>query len=194
MGASRSPQPSSGSLDPRAGTARILRGPARLLPWLGAVALLASACGSESTTPPTPEVTTAEAYTAIVDWELEQHPPTVDENGDVRLPVIYLTASTGGTIDINVQADVVAATADDAVVRFSDESVEAIDDGLEDSPVRDEGVMFVLDEPPEGVASVATSALRYRSEADQATLRFEIVASDEGAKVISAATQAEPDG
>lgn len=160
---------------------------------IGAAAALLGACGSEDASPPTPEVTPAEAYTAIVRWEADQREPVVDDDGDVQLPVIYLTGANGAEIDIGVQADVVSATADDVVVRFSDESNDAIDDGVEGSPVKDDGVMFVLDELPEGDAAVVTSVQRYRSIDDQATLHLEIVASDEGAKVISATEQDEPD-
>ncbi len=136
----------------------------------------------------------AEAYVAIVRWEAEQREPIVDENGDVELPVIYLTGANGGTIDVGVQAEVVGATADDVVVRFSDETKDAIDEGLEGSPVKDDGVMFVLHDLPDGDATVLTSVQRYRTLDDQATLHLEIVASDEGAKVISATAQSEPDG
>lgn len=156
---------------------------------------LLAGCSSDDGDSNTPVVSPAEAYTAIVRWEAEQRAPVVDEDGNVELPVVYLTAAVGGTIDIAVQADVVGATADDdLVVRFSDEADEAIDDGVEGSPVRDDGTMFVLEELPEGDANLIASVRRYRSIDEQATLHLEIVASDEGAKVISATEQEEPNG
>ena len=68
----------------------------------------------------------------------------MNDNGEERLPVIYVVAADGETIDVGVQADVAAATVDIADVRFADESADAFDDGVDDEPVIADGVMLLI--------------------------------------------------
>ena len=152
------------------------------------VATVATGCGSSDGST-TPTVTPSEGYTAIVEWEVARHDPLLDENGNVILPVIYLVAESGGTIDIGIQADVVEATSDIAVVRFSDESSDSLDEGLEGTPVKDDGVMLILAPLPASEASITTNVGVYRTADDQTSMQLDIVATDEGAKVVAAAEQ-----
>lgn len=156
---------------------------------LGALTVAATGCDSNGDVPPPPEVTPAEAYVAVIHWELEQHVPVIDEDGNDQPLVIYLAAQAGATVDIGVQAEVVEATADDATIRFSDESSQAIDEGLDHRPVKDDGVMFIVGDLTLGAATIETVVRRYQSIDDDATYDVKIVASIEGAKVITATNQ-----
>ena len=151
--------------------------------------VVASGCGSSGNEPPKAEVSAAEAYTAVVRWEVSERPAVVDADGEVELPLIYLSAESGETIDIGVQADVVEATVDEVVVRFSDDSVDSLDQGLDGIPVKDDGVMLILGDFSKGEATIRPSMRRYRSIDEDMMFRMEIVASDDGAKVITATQQ-----
>lgn len=153
---------------------------------LAVIATLPTACGSDDAAP-TPDVTPAEAFTAIVRWEVAQHVSEPDENGDVDLPVIYLRAESGGTVDIGVQADVVEATADDdVVVRFSDESDDSLNEDLDGVPVKDDGVLFIVGDIPTGETTLEADVRRYQSVEVDTTLQMRITSSDDGAEVTEA--------
>ena len=126
------------------------------------------------------------AYIAIVQWELGQAEPVVDEAGNVKPPVIYLASVLGGTIDVGVQAEVVATIDESAVIRFADDPRDARDKGLEGEPVKDEGVMIVLEEfePDQSVVEVQIS--RYKSASDEGLWLLEVTATDTGTAVTSA--------
>lgn len=135
--------------------------------------------------PALPTVTPESAYVAIVQWEVDRSEPVVDEEGNIELPVIYLASTLGGTVDVGVQAEVVATVDEAAVIRFADDQRDARDEGLEGEPVKDEGVMIVLDEfdPEQSVVDARVS--RYRSIDDVATWRLEVTATEAGADVTS---------
>lgn len=157
----------------------------------GALALVG--CTSE----PTPEratVTPESAYIAIVEWEVQQTEPVLDEEGNVEAPVIYLASVLGGTVDAGVQAGVVATIDDAAVIRFADDPRDARDDGLEGEPVKDEGVMLVLNEFTPDQSVVDAQVARYLSADDVATWRLEVTARDDGATVTAAVLVEPADG
>lgn len=159
--------------------------------WRGVVGLVVAAtalstCASEAS--PRTEVSPAEAYTAIVRWEVgvvDDEPDDPDE----ELQVIYLTSSSGSTIDVRTQAEVVDAMSAIAVVRFADRSEDTLDLGVESMPVKDDGVMFVADEIPEGSAAFDLTVQRYRDVDDDVTYRMQLAASDVGARVVDATEQ-----
>lgn len=126
------------------------------------------------------------AYTAIVRWQIEQADVVVDEDGNVEAPVIYLAASSGGTVDVGVQASVVAAIDDAAVIRFADDSRDARDEGLDGVPVKDDGVIIVVDEFELGQSTVDARISRYRSIDDDTAWILKVVATEDGADVIKA--------
>lgn len=138
---------------------------------------------------PEPEratVTPTGAYSAIVRWELERNEPVIDDDGDVEAPVIYLAAGSGGTVDVRVQADVVSDIDDAAVIRFVDDAREARDDTLDGEPVKDDGVMIMLDEFEADRASIEARIVRYRSIDDDDAWLLELSATNDGAVVESA--------
>jgi len=153
-----------------------------------AIALLvASSCSGESdTTPKADEVVPADAFIAVVGWEAKQTDAILDENGDPELPIVYVAPADGGTIDVGIQAAVVEATVDIAIVRFADEASEALDTGETGEPVKDDGVLLIVGDMPDPSNTIQLGVIRYHSLDDDASLSFEIVASTEGATVKSA--------
>ena len=81
--------------------------------------LMVAGCGGDDDVPST-AVSSAEAITAIVAWQAEEQEPVIGEDGEPQLPVIFVVAGDGTTIDVGVQADVAEATNDWATVRFAD--------------------------------------------------------------------------
>jgi len=152
------------------------------------IAILAAAgCSDASdTTPKAHEVVPADAFIAVVGWEAEQTDATLDENGDPELPVIYVAPADGGTIDVAVQAAVVEATVDIAIVRFADDVSEALDTDETEEPVKDDGILLIVGDMPEPSNTIQLGVIRYRSLDDDTMLTIEITASTEGATVRSA--------
>jgi hypothetical protein len=130
------------------------------------------------------------AYVAIVRWEIDRTEPVVDEDGDVEVPVIYLASGAGATVDVGVQANVVATIDDSATIRFVDQAADALDEGVEGQPVKDDGVLVVVDEFDGEQSKVDARISWYRSTDDHSTWILELTATDDGADV-TAAVEAE---
>jgi hypothetical protein len=141
------------------------------------VALL-GACDDGDDPPAADEVDHAAAFTALVEWQAAEQEPVVDDAGEEQLPVIYIVAAEGGTIDVGVQADVAAATVDLATVRFADDATEAFDDGVEGQPVIDDGSMLLVGPLPEPAPVVVVDLLRYLAAETSEALLVEISAAD----------------
>jgi hypothetical protein len=141
---------------------------------LGAVAVACS--GSE---PPTGDVQPASALTAIVEWQAAESPPIVDANGTTHLPVIYVVPASGDTIDVGVQAQVAASTADVASVRFADDSRDVFDAGIEGQPVIDDGVMLLVGSMPPPAPSIDVGLIRYTSVDTSEPIQLQITADDD---------------
>lgn len=141
------------------------------------------------TSDPEPErstVTPANAYTAIVRWEIERSDAVVDAGGNTEAPVIFLAAGSGRTVDVGVQASVVSEIDDDAVIRFADDAREARDETLDNEPVKDDGVMLLIDEFEPDQVSVEARIVRYQSIDDDRAWILELAATGDGAEVVSA--------
>ena len=126
------------------------------------------------------------AFIAVVQWELEETEPIVDEDGDVEAPVIYLAAGSGETVDVGVQANVVATIDESAVIRFADQAVDAVDVGVDGEPVKDDGVLLVVDAFESGQPEVDARISRYRSIDDDTNWILRLTATDEGVDVSDA--------
>src|SRR6478609_4439574 len=137
----------------------------RALRMLAVVGLVVSAAACTSDGPEPPSVGTADAFTAIVDWQIAKAgPPTTDQ----PLPVIYVTGADGSSIDASVQAKVAANTVDVAKVRFTDVVDDAIDVGTEGEPVKDDGVLLIVDEfDGKGVTSLPIGVTVYHDASDE---------------------------
>ena len=151
-----------------------------------AVAVLALVGCTSDAEPERATVTPSNAYTAIVRWEIEMSEPVIDADGNVEAPVVYLAASSGGTVDVHVQADVVSNIDDAAVIRFVDDARDARDEKLDDEPVKDDGVMILIDEFEPDQTNVDARIVRYQSIDDDNAWILELTTTDEGAAVASA--------
>lgn len=146
--------------------------------------LVLAGCSSDPA-PVRATVEPAGAYAAIVRWEVDRLEPVIDDDGNVEAPVIYLASGSRGTIDVQLQADVVTEIGEDAVIRFADDARDALDESLDDEPVKDDGVLIVLDDfqPDQSTAEVRID--RYRTIDDDTEWLLEITAVDDGATVNS---------
>lgn len=131
-------------------------------------------------------VTTTKAYTAIVRWEIERSESVLDADGNIEAPVIYLAAGSGGTIDVRVQADVVSNIDDAAVIRFADDARDAREEKLDNEPVKDNGVMILIDEFEPDQAKVEARIVRYQSIDDNNAWILHLTATSDSAAVSSA--------
>jgi hypothetical protein len=147
--------------------------------WSGAavVAVLSigAACGG-SDEPAAGDVGHAAALTALVEWQAGEQEPVLDDAGEPQLPVIYVAAAEGETIDVGVQAEVASATVEVANVRFADEATEAFDEDIEGQPVIDGGAMLLVGPMPEPAPSVVVDLLRYLSAGESEAFVVEIAA------------------
>ena len=145
---------------------------------LVAAALMAAfavaACDSDDAAAPTDVVGAADAITAVVAWQADEQQPVLDDNGEELLPVIFIVADISSAIDVGVQADVAAATADWATVRFADDVADTFTPDLEGEPVRDDGVMLLVGPMPDPAQSVEVALVRYRSVHDAESFTLEI--------------------
>ncbi len=143
----------------------------------GAVALLAalaiSSCDSDDPTA-NDVVGPADAITATIAWQASEQEPVLDDNGEAQLPVIFVVAGDGATIDVGVQADVAAATVDWATVRFADDVTETFDPDVDGEPVRDDGAMLLLGPMPEPAPSIELDVVRYYAIDDGEPFTLEI--------------------
>jgi hypothetical protein len=138
---------------------------------LGVVAL--ASCNDDETA--SDVVGPADAITAIVAWQVDQEEPVIADDGEVQLPVIYVVADAGTTIDVGVQADVAESTVDWATVRFADDIADTFDPDLEGEPVHDEGVMLLVGSIPEPARSIELPLVRYTAVDDGEPFIVEIV-------------------
>jgi hypothetical protein len=119
-------------------------------------------------------VDVADAITAVVAWQADEQEPVLDDDGEPRLPVIFLAPGDGVTIDVGVQAEVAAATVDWATVRFADDITDAFDPDIEGEPVREDGSMLLLGPIPEPARSIELDVIRYTSIDDAEPFTLEI--------------------
>ncbi|MGB0112280.1 MAG: hypothetical protein WBP59_03585 [Ilumatobacteraceae bacterium] len=139
------------------------------------VALGVAACDSESD--PSGVVQPADAVTAIVMWQAAEQTPTVDDNGEPKLPVIYVVAGDGTTVDVGIQAAVAESTVDDAVVRFADDVSEGFDADADGSPVHDDGVMLAIGAMPDPARTVTVDIARFDAQDEHEQLTLEVSAA-----------------
>lgn len=151
-----------------------------------AVAVLGIVGCASDTEPVRATVTTSTAYAAIVRWEVDRSEPVVDADGNVEAPVVYLAGGSGETIDVRVQADVVSDVGDAAVIRFADDARDVRDDGLDNEPVKDDGVLFLVDKFELDQARVEARVVRYVSIDDETAWILDLTATDDGAVIESA--------
>ena len=82
-------------------------------------------------------------YIATIREVLTEQPPPPEPD---ELPVVFVVGVGEEDIAADVQAEVLRALDDDAVVRFADERAEAVAEDEPDVPVIDAGVLLVVGE------------------------------------------------
>lgn len=117
----------------------------------------------------------ADAITAVVAWQAGEQEPVIADDGEVQLPVIYVVADAGTTIDVGVQAEVAESTVDWATVRFADDIADTFDPDLEGEPVRDDGVTLLVGPIPEPAPSIELDLARYTAVDESEPFVVEIV-------------------
>lgn len=142
------------------------------------------------------DVDESAAYTAIVQWQASEQEPVVNDAGEEKLPVIYVVAADGDTIDVGVQAHVAAAADDVAHVRFADQSAEAFDDAAADGPVIDGGVMLMVGLMPPPAPTIDVEVVRFLSLDTSEPLTLHIsadeAASDASGTAVATVTSVTP--
>lgn len=123
------------------------------------------------------KVTPAAAYVAIVEWQVGDQEPVLDDDGEVVVPVVFLVADDGSTIDAGVQAEVAEATADWATVRFADQPSETFDPDFDSEPVRNDGVMLLIGAVPDAAPSIELDVVRHLAVDDAEAFLVEVTAT-----------------
>jgi len=154
---------------------------------LSALSVATAAC-NDGNTASSGQVDQSSAYTAIIEWQAAEQEPVVNDDGTVKLPVVYVAAADGATIDVGVQASVAAATVDIADVRFADESSEAFDSGIDDEPVIDQGVMLLVGAIPEPAPTIDVELVRYLDIGSSSAFALQITADTTTSSGIGTAT------
>jgi hypothetical protein len=156
-------------------------GDVRVLRILAVAGLAVAAAACTSGDPTTPSIGAADAFTAIVDWQVDRlGPPTTDQ----ALPVVYVTSEGGKTIEATTQANVAGSTVDIAKVRFADTRSDAIDTEVDGEPVRDDGVLLIVDKfDGKGQTQVSVGVTIYRDETDEEHLVLTVAGTADGAAV-----------
>ncbi len=139
---------------------------------LGVLALTACDTNDDAATD---VVEPADAIIAAVAWQADEQEPVIDDDGEPVLPVIFVVASEGTTIDVGVQADVAGATVDWATVRFADDAADTFDPDLDSEPVRDDGVMLLVGPIPDPARAIELDVVRYVAVDTSESLTLEIV-------------------
>lgn len=138
---------------------------------LGVLALVGCDDGDDA---PSDAVGSADAITAAIAWQADEQEPVLDSDDEPQLPVIFVVAGDGATIDVGVQADVAADTVDWATVRFADDVSDTFDSSLDGEPVRDDGVLLLIGPMPEPARSVELDLVRYTSVDGAEAFRLEV--------------------
>lgn len=89
-----------------------------------------------------------------------------------KMLTVFLQAHEDNQIDAEVQVGVVNELDDWANVRFIDELEEAVDEGADGGPVRDEGVLIGLGPVADGAVTTSLIADQYVSSTE--TIVFEV--------------------
>jgi hypothetical protein len=143
-----------------------------------ATLLLVAACGSDDGKRPA-KVGAADAYNALIRWYLGTLPAPTDSSPK-EPEIVFVAPAAGKTIAPATQAAVAAEMADmdDVVmVRFTDQADDALDLDVDDQPVKDNGVLLLVEDVPEARPPVDTHVIVYHNENDQKAYSVKIIRS-----------------
>jgi hypothetical protein len=132
----------------------------------GVGAVLGGACGG-----PTGEVESraAQVYVATIRDVVADLPAAEDPEA---VPVVYVVGVGERAIPADVQAEVAAELDGDVDIRFADQRTEAVLEGEEKTPVRDEGVLLGIGELADDANPVELPVEIYWSEDDWSKVIF----------------------
>jgi hypothetical protein len=132
-------------------------------PLVATGALFAVSMGLASCTTSSPIEGTAR-NAAVVEQVIRSIVEDEPTEPDV-MPVVYVVGGET-SISIDVQASVAASLVNEMDIRFADERAEAIDESLEQAPVRDAGVLLVIGKVPNEGRRIDVLTERYRAVDD----------------------------
>ncbi len=156
------------------------RSPWRAMSMAIASAVVAGALVAASACGPDDPVQGASRDAAVIELVIRSvvlDGTEVDPDGD--LPLIYV-ARMSEPIPIEAQAAVAAAVLDEAVVRFADDVVEAIDVELAREPVLEEGELLIFGEMPERGRTMTFVVTRYLDAKTTEDVEFTLLWSAPG--------------
>jgi len=143
----------------------------RLATWVGLtcalVVVAASGCGTGPSRTAFQRET--DVYTAVLRAALAQGPTSA-----TRALVFVAPIEGGSPLPLEVQAGLIAKLSKQAEMRFVDHPAQAIDTGSVGRPVLGSGILFDLGTVPAAGTVFAVTVERYRTAADQVTLRFSV--------------------
>jgi hypothetical protein len=147
----------------------------RTLASLVLLAVAMSSCGDDDAD--ANGVHAADVLSAAIRDVVAGH--TVPADSEDHRPVVFVVGVGEDGIDAAVQAEVATELRDDIDVRFADAREEPIDSGLEDEPVRDDGVLLLVSDVPESGNPVEMSVEIYRSLSEWTRAIFTITVAAE---------------
>lgn len=130
----------------------------------GAILTTLVACTAADDDPRAGAGREAAVYESVLVWMLDEEPQRASDDGSgERLGwTMYVTSRYEEPIGVDVQAFVVEALDDRVVVRFIDERTEAVEEGDERQPVREDGILVGLGAVSREGDSVDVYVDRYR--------------------------------
>jgi hypothetical protein len=140
------------------------------------VTVLGAACGGDDATSGIERHASAwEQVIRVVG--LADVPPVAEDD---PLPVVFAYEVGGDDVPAEVQVEVVNALLDEADVRFVDDPdvVVDVEDGDDAAVVDDDGVLVVMETPPESGTEASVEVVRYRTLGEETT--FDVVLSGGG--------------
>lgn len=127
-----------------------------------AISTILVACTAAADDPSAGDGREAAVYEAVLGWMLDEDPQDMSSDDPEETATMFVVSRHEEPIAVDVQALVVEALDDRVDVRFIDERGEAVAEGDEHQPVRDDGLLVGLGAvPPEG-DSVEVYVDRYR--------------------------------
>jgi hypothetical protein len=142
--------------------ARTARSMLRAVAAVASAGLVLAACPDE---PPDTVERSIAVYGSVLSWVLDHEVP-VAPAVDGEPPRVVFVEHFGSDMDLQVQVELVSRFEQEGYeLRFVDTRLEALDEGEDDRPVRDGGVLVGLGPIPKGIR-IEVRVEVYRSQSD----------------------------
>jgi hypothetical protein len=150
---------------------------------LGALLVLATACGGDGDGAADEVARQTEVYAAVVLDVADDLP--VEPGGDPSDRIVFVEPlDSVQPHPIEVQAGVVLALEDEVDVAFIDERDEAVDRSAPGRPVRDGAALIAVGPVPEGDDRVEVEVRRYHRQGREERLRMVVASEADGWEVV----------